>query len=69
MQFPKDTSKLKKHIALLCDRLGKGSRLDLEQTPSPPKSQPQNQKLESVEEERAGIIAGKSLTIVSRGLA
>lgn len=48
MQFPKDTSKLKKHIALLCDRLAKGSRLDLH---SQPKDEPHGKKLESVEEE------------------
>jgi len=25
--IPKDTEKLKKHIALVCDRLGKGAKL------------------------------------------
>lgn len=25
--IPKDTEKLKKHIALMCDRLGKGAKL------------------------------------------
>ena len=29
MKIPKDTSKLKKHIALMCDRLNKGGKLDL----------------------------------------
>ncbi|PFX24103.1 protein PTHB1-like [Stylophora pistillata] len=29
MKIPKDTSKLKKHIALMCDRLSKGGKLDL----------------------------------------
>lgn len=29
LSMPKDTSRLKKHIALLCDRLGKGGRLSL----------------------------------------
>ena len=29
MKIPKDTGKLKKHIALLCDRLNKGGKLDL----------------------------------------
>jgi hypothetical protein len=62
MQFPKDTSKLKKHVALLCDRLGKGSRLDLQQTssssnlaPSPRNESLHNSVLESVQEERSGI--------------
>lgn len=27
--LPQDTTRLKKHIALLCDRLGKGGRLTL----------------------------------------
>ena len=27
LTIPSDTSKVKKHIALLCDRLGKGARL------------------------------------------
>lgn len=27
LAIPSDTSKVKKHIALLCDRLGKGARL------------------------------------------
>ena len=30
--MPKDTSKLKKHVALLCDRLNKGGKLDLSMT-------------------------------------
>lgn len=36
--IPKDTSHLKKHITLLCDRLGKGGRLSLssEDNISPP---------------------------------
>ncbi|KAI7806665.1 putative protein PTHB1 [Triplophysa rosa] len=36
--IPKDTSHLKKHITLLCDRLGKGGRLSLssEASVSPP---------------------------------
>uniref|UniRef100_M3XIK3 PTHB1 C-terminal helix bundle domain-containing protein n=1 Tax=Latimeria chalumnae TaxID=7897 RepID=M3XIK3_LATCH len=29
LNIPKDTSRLKKHITLLCDRLGKGGRLSL----------------------------------------
>lgn len=29
LTIPKDTSRLKKHITLLCDRLGKGGRLSL----------------------------------------
>lgn len=29
LSIPKDTSRLKKHITLLCDRLGKGGRLSL----------------------------------------
>ena len=29
MKIPPDTSKLKKHIALMCDRLNKGGKLDL----------------------------------------
>ncbi|MBN3305537.1 PTHB1 protein, partial [Amia calva] len=29
LSMPKDTSKLKKHITLLCDRIGKGGRLSL----------------------------------------
>lgn len=29
MKIPKDTSKLKKHLALMCDRLNKGGKLDL----------------------------------------
>ncbi|XP_031552881.1 protein PTHB1-like [Actinia tenebrosa] len=32
LAMPKDTSKLKKHIALLCDRLNKGGKLDLSMT-------------------------------------
>jgi len=27
LSIPKDTEKLKKHIALMCDRLGKGAKL------------------------------------------
>ena len=27
LKFPDDTSKVKKHIALLCDKLSKGARL------------------------------------------
>ena len=27
--MPKDTAKLKKHIALMCERLNKGAKLDL----------------------------------------
>jgi len=27
LSIPKDTEKLKKHIALVCDRLGKGAKL------------------------------------------
>ncbi|XP_028409077.1 protein PTHB1-like [Dendronephthya gigantea] len=65
IQFPKDTTKLKKHIALLCDRLGKGSRLDLEQTssttisssnPTPRNEAMHNPTLESVQEERSESI-------------
>lgn len=29
LSMPKDTSRLKKHITLLCDRIGKGGRLSL----------------------------------------
>ena len=29
LNMPKDTVRLKKHITLLCDRLGKGGRLSL----------------------------------------
>ena len=47
MKIPKDTIKLKKHIALLCDRLNKGGKLDLSvsssQTGEPP-VQPQQQR-------------------------
>lgn len=32
LAMPKDTSKLKKHVALLCDRLNKGGKLDLSMT-------------------------------------
>ena len=40
MKIPKDTSKLKKHIALMCDRLNKGGKLDLSsQTGEPPVQQ------------------------------
>uniref|UniRef100_A0A4W4FMA1 Bardet-Biedl syndrome 9 n=1 Tax=Electrophorus electricus TaxID=8005 RepID=A0A4W4FMA1_ELEEL len=38
LSMPKDTSRLKKHIALLCDRIGKGGRLSLSSeanTPTP----------------------------------
>jgi len=42
MKIPKDTSKLKKHIALMCDRLNKGGKLDLSsQTGEPPVQQQQ----------------------------
>ncbi|XP_046859172.1 protein PTHB1-like [Xenia sp. Carnegie-2017] len=62
LEFPKDTSKLKKHIALLCERLNKGSRMDLsnptisssnKETRSPGKENCVNHTLESVEEERS----------------
>ena len=29
LSMPKDTAKLKKHIALMCERLNKGAKLDL----------------------------------------
>lgn len=38
LSMPKDTSRLKKHITLLCDRIGKGGRLSLSSeanTPTP----------------------------------
>ena len=49
MKIPKDTSKLKKHIALLCDRLNKGGKLDLSLTSASQQTdsvaqQPQQQK-------------------------
>jgi len=44
MKIPKDTSKLKKHIALMCDRLNKGGKLDLSSQTGEPPVQQQQQK-------------------------
>ena len=44
MKIPKDTSKLKKHIALMCDRLNKGGKLDLSSHTGEPPVQQQQQK-------------------------
>ena len=40
MKIPKDTNKLKKHIALMCDRLNKGGKLDLSMTSSQQAGEP-----------------------------
>lgn len=44
MKIPKDTSKLKKHLALMCDRLNKGGKLDLSSQTGEPFVQQQLQK-------------------------
>ncbi|XP_067018157.1 protein PTHB1-like [Acropora muricata] len=44
MKIPKDTSKLKKHLALMCDRLNKGGKLDLSSQTGEPLVQQQLQK-------------------------
>ncbi|KAJ7390596.1 Protein PTHB1 [Desmophyllum pertusum] len=52
MKIPKDTSKLKKHIALMCDRLNKGGKLDLSmssQTCEPPVQQQQQKAVTPLE--------------------
>ena len=52
MKIPTDTSKLKKHIALMCDRLNKGGKLDLSmssQTGEPPVQQQQQKAVNHLE--------------------
>lgn len=52
MKIPPDTSKLKKHIALMCDRLNKGGKLDLSmssQTGEPPVQQQQQKAVNPLE--------------------
>lgn len=52
MKIPPDTSKLKKHIALMCDRLNKGGKLDLSmssQTGEPPVQQQQQKAVMPLE--------------------
>ena len=52
MKIPPDTSKLKKHIALMCDRLNKGGKLDLSmssQTGEPPVQQQQPKAVNPLE--------------------
>ena len=50
--MPKDTAKLKKHIALMCERLNKGAKLDLSgQMQSDLNYKPENRKqLETLDE-------------------
>ena len=52
MKIPPDTSKLKKHIALMCDRLNKGGKLDFSlssQTGEPPVQQQQQKAVNPLE--------------------
>ncbi|XP_068751344.1 protein PTHB1-like isoform X1 [Montipora capricornis] len=73
MKIPKDTSKLKKHIALMCDRLNKGSKLDLSSQLGEPLVQQQQQKavaplepLSEMQEEDDETDGSSSITDESR---
>ena len=49
LKMAKDTTKLKKHIALMCERLNKGAKLDLNRGAETEKSKPKK-TLEPVSE-------------------
>lgn len=41
LEIPQDTSRLKKHLSMVCDRLSKGASL-VARPPTPPSSPPQS---------------------------